>query len=263
METPKQMNANEAAISTLLLGKDGDWWDCWMFISLGLGALVAAAVGAFTVGSAIVHKREAAAASAALERYKAEAANEAARLHNDTARLTGENLGLQQLLAARHIIFDTTSSERAPLYAAVKTFSATRVFIQYVPDFEAIRLGYEIAEKLRQAGWKPEFMDEKISHFGPLFISDGVAIHSTNDAFAAGQAVARLFALDLGEGPGKLVLQNDISLRAGPFWGPPGFQAPENSLVILVGIKETWFNIQVMRIRAAEEAEKAQRHESK
>jgi hypothetical protein len=66
------MNATEAAVSTLLLGHDGEWWDGWMLVSLGIAAVVAAFVVAFTTGSVKVHKREAAAASAALERYKLE-----------------------------------------------------------------------------------------------------------------------------------------------------------------------------------------------
>lgn len=78
IETPQQMNANGATASTLLLGYNGDWWDFWMLFSIGLVALVAAAVGAFTVGSVMVHKREAAAASAELERYKSETAGKVA-----------------------------------------------------------------------------------------------------------------------------------------------------------------------------------------
>ena len=72
------MNATEAAVSTLLLGRDGDWWDKWMLISLGVAALVAAFVVAFTTGSVKVHKREATAASDALAKYKLETAKKVA-----------------------------------------------------------------------------------------------------------------------------------------------------------------------------------------
>jgi hypothetical protein len=73
------MNETNAAVSTvLLLGHDGDWWDLWMLASIGTGALVGVFVLLFTVGSVMVHKREARAADAALELYKSETARRVA-----------------------------------------------------------------------------------------------------------------------------------------------------------------------------------------
>jgi hypothetical protein len=79
IDTRQAMNATDVATSTaLLLGQDGDWWDFWMMASLIFVAVGAIAGAAFTTGSVLVHKREAAAASAALERYKLETAGKVA-----------------------------------------------------------------------------------------------------------------------------------------------------------------------------------------
>ncbi|MGO8854440.1 MAG: hypothetical protein ACLQO1_01830 [Steroidobacteraceae bacterium] len=173
------------------------------------------------------------------------------------AALQAENIGLQKVLAPRRIVWvsrDNDEAKRTELFNALKVFSGTRVFIQYVPDFEATRLAYEIFRRIQQAGMTPEFIDERVSHFGPLVIGDGVDIHSTNDAFAAGQALSKLFALDLGEGPNKLVLWNDMSMHIGPYFGPGMFNAPENSLLVLVGMKESEWNFMEIRIKAEAEA---------
>jgi hypothetical protein len=69
---------NAVDSTTLLLGQDGSWWDFWMLISVGAVALAGLSVLIFTAGSVIVHKREAASASAALERYELETAGKVA-----------------------------------------------------------------------------------------------------------------------------------------------------------------------------------------
>ena len=63
--------------------------------SLGLVALVATIVGVFTAGSVIVHKREAAAASATLEAYKLETAGKVADA-TTAGILAGEKAGHAQ-----------------------------------------------------------------------------------------------------------------------------------------------------------------------
>ncbi len=65
-------SANEAA-SVLFLGHDGEWWDFWLILSVVFAALAAVAIGITTTGSIVSHKREAAAAESALEKYKVDA----------------------------------------------------------------------------------------------------------------------------------------------------------------------------------------------
>lgn len=77
-ESPKQMSANEPAISTLL-GRAAEFWDTGMLWSLGVAALAAVAVGVFTTGSVITNKRAARAAEAQLEQIR-EAATSAAKI---------------------------------------------------------------------------------------------------------------------------------------------------------------------------------------
>ena len=64
------VDETHTAAATLLLSKNGTWWDGAMIISLLIAGLCAIAVGVLTGGSVIVHKREAKAADAALEAYK-------------------------------------------------------------------------------------------------------------------------------------------------------------------------------------------------
>jgi hypothetical protein len=77
-------NAN-AAISTLFLGHDGEWWDGWVIWSVVFAALAAVAIGVATAGSIVAHKREAAASDRSLEEYKLSTAKEItdARVESD------------------------------------------------------------------------------------------------------------------------------------------------------------------------------------
>lgn len=90
------MNATEVITSTtLVLGHDGDWWDFWMLASLVVVGLVGLAAAAFTTGSVLVHKREAAAASAKLEGYKLEMLGKVAEA-TSAGILAGERAGHAQ-----------------------------------------------------------------------------------------------------------------------------------------------------------------------
>jgi hypothetical protein len=63
------IDSANAAASTLFLGQNGEWWDFWLIGSLIFVALAAIAAGVTTTGSIVSHKREAAGAEVALERF--------------------------------------------------------------------------------------------------------------------------------------------------------------------------------------------------
>lgn len=73
VDNPQISNAASTAISSLVWGRTGEWWDYVLVISVSLAAVAALAVGAATAGSVLAHKREAKNAEIALERYKADA----------------------------------------------------------------------------------------------------------------------------------------------------------------------------------------------
>lgn len=67
---PETIESANAAASTLFLGHNGEWWDLWLIVAVGLAALAGIAIGITTTGSIVSHKREAESAREALERFK-------------------------------------------------------------------------------------------------------------------------------------------------------------------------------------------------
>lgn len=59
-----------ASSQILFLSRSGDWWDAGLVLSAVIAGLAATAVGVFTAGSIMAHKREAKAAETSLETYK-------------------------------------------------------------------------------------------------------------------------------------------------------------------------------------------------
>jgi hypothetical protein len=92
-------SANVAA-STLFLGQNGEFWDFWLIMSVVLAALSAIAIGVTTTGSIVSHKREAASAEEALERYKLSTSKEIAEAN---ARTKESELALGELSSPRNI----------------------------------------------------------------------------------------------------------------------------------------------------------------
>lgn len=59
-----------ASSQILFFSRSGDWWDAGLVLSAVIAGLAATAVGVFTAGSIMAHKREAKAAETSLETYK-------------------------------------------------------------------------------------------------------------------------------------------------------------------------------------------------
>lgn len=87
-ENPEMTNATSTAISSLVMGRSGEWWDFFVVVALSLAALTALAIVVSTAGSVLVHKKEAEEAKNALALYKTQAATEiagAAKAASDAA----------------------------------------------------------------------------------------------------------------------------------------------------------------------------------
>jgi hypothetical protein len=102
-------------------------------------------------------------------RAKIEAAHEA-----EIAQLRNDNLAMEKMLRPRRVPFVIKDRER------FARFSGTRVLIQSVPDFEAIKLARDISWALGRFGWKPEIVNEQSTHIESLAINDGVQIFAGN-----------------------------------------------------------------------------------
>jgi hypothetical protein len=109
--------------------------------SLGLVALVATIVGVFTAGSVIVHKREAAAASATLEAYKLETAGKVADA-TTAGILAGEKAGHAQTdIDAANV--ELAKQKTLTANAALKAAEAERQNIELRRKFSSRRLSPE------------------------------------------------------------------------------------------------------------------------
>lgn len=106
-----------------------------------------------------------------LRQNVADANARAAQANEKTAELQAQNLELEKMLEPRRLPPDVKSK------AQLEGFAGTHVLIQSVPDFEAMRLGMQVAWVLNNLGWKPSRVDEKETHISPLSIHDGVTIY--------------------------------------------------------------------------------------
>jgi hypothetical protein len=169
IDKPQTMNATDVITSTsLVLGHDGDWWDIWMLGSLIVVGLAALAAAAFTTGSVLVHKREAAAASAALDRYKLDTAGKVAEA--TTAGISaGEKAGAASLEAARANVRaaeaalalakykaprDLSPVQQERLIAVLKPFAGQNFACAVFPDPESVALTRLLDTLAKSSGWK-------------------------------------------------------------------------------------------------------------
>jgi hypothetical protein len=150
------IDSANAAASSLFLGHNGEWWDFWLIVSVGIAALVAAAVGVTTTGSIVSHKREAAAAEAALEWYKLEtekkiseanAAGETAkadaeRARAEAAKATERAAKIEQAAAWRVI----SNDDAVKLINVLKTAGGSVEIGYPANDPEALFLASQIAK---------------------------------------------------------------------------------------------------------------------
>ncbi|MDX3966268.1 MAG: hypothetical protein QHD01_06665 [Bradyrhizobium sp.] len=142
-------NTNSAA-STLFLGHNGEWWDFALVIAGMAVALAAIAAVIATSGSIIAHKREAAAAEEALERFKLGTEQ---KISEANARTKVAEEGLARLSMPRALFLSGTACEEAfkgrPDNMKVQIF-----WLRSVPDAEW--LSFRIAGCLNMKDGVPD-----------------------------------------------------------------------------------------------------------
>jgi hypothetical protein len=89
-----------AAASTMFLGHNGEWWDSALILAVIFAALAGVAVGITTAGSIVSHKREAAAADVALEKFKLETEG---KISESNARAKEAELAMLRLRTPRFL----------------------------------------------------------------------------------------------------------------------------------------------------------------
>ena len=103
-----------------------------------------------------------------------------AKLNNDAARLTADNIALQTVLLPRNV-GSIGIDQRPPAetwFAGFERWAGTKILIQVVPgDPEAQNLANEIALVLSLKGWHPELIDEKRSGMS-LHMREGLSVFS-------------------------------------------------------------------------------------
>jgi len=172
-QTPHKMNTPNVADSTvLLLGHTGSWWDFWMVLSLGGVALAGFLVVVFTAGSILVHKREAAAASDALERYKLETKGKvadatsagiaagktagdaflrAAALEKEAQELKAANLALKAKIQPRRL----SGEESKKLSAAISGLHSLAIgVVSRIFDPEGADFADDLANAFNKGNWQ-------------------------------------------------------------------------------------------------------------
>jgi hypothetical protein len=249
-ETAHKVEQTNTAVATaLLLGHTGDWWDFWMILSLAFGALATAAVVVFTLGSVLVHKREARAASIELERYKTETAGKvadataagisagekAARAQSDIDAAKLE-LAKQEALTAnarleterlrKQLSWRTISTEQQARFVA-SISGRPPPGIQFTVssisgDAEGGRYADEIVRLLHRVGVPIDLKDTSVSMFVGI-LPEGLFIRVRDEKSLAaeyGAALQKAFKTAGIDAPGSLI---------------PSM--PDNTVEILVGIK--------------------------
>jgi hypothetical protein len=145
---PETIDSANTAASTLFFGHNGEWWDFWLIVSVVIAALAAVAIGIFTTGSIVSHKREALAADAALDRFKLETE---ARISDSNARALEAQLALEKYKAPRKISVD----QRNSIAEEMKKFTGQQFFGMVASDVpDAWDIWREISLSLTLAGWK-------------------------------------------------------------------------------------------------------------
>jgi len=113
------MNNTNAALSSLVLGHNGEWWDTFVIISLVFAIVVAGAVAAATAGSVVVHNREAEAARAEAAARIAEAGAAAAKANEGLAKAQADIAAANAIAAQANEKAENERLERVKLEAQI------------------------------------------------------------------------------------------------------------------------------------------------
>jgi hypothetical protein len=205
------MNETNAAASTAaLLGHTGDWWDFWMICSLAAAAFIAFFIVFFTAGSVMVHKREAAAASAELERYKLQAEREAATLRKQTEDEATARVKLEKEVAWRRVSAQDAEAIRRSIPAS---FAQLRIEVRHMlSDPEASTYASEIADALRPA-LKVDGTKGVLEPWGTIPL--GVGLYISRQDIPGAVEIQRALKAGGIEAPGALLSMTNLSSDTG------------------------------------------------
>jgi len=142
------IDSASAAASTLFLGHTGEFWDFWLIASVVVAALSAIAIGVTTAGSIVSHKREAAAAEDALDRFKLETEK---KISESNARTKEAELKLSE---TREKLGRPRRLDNEALSAGLKGVRPTPVEITLVTtDPDSDWLAFSIRGTLEKLEW--------------------------------------------------------------------------------------------------------------
>jgi len=141
------IDSASAAASTLFLGHNGEWWDFWLITSVVIAALAATAIGITTAGSIVSHKREAAAAEDALEKFKLITEQ---KISESNARAEEAKLALEKYRAPRVLTNDGMNR----VCEKIKKYAGSRFDLTVPVNMEeGSDLAVAIPVALNKAGW--------------------------------------------------------------------------------------------------------------
>lgn len=224
-----------AAASTLFLGHNGEWWDSALILFAVIAGLAATAVGITTAGSIISHKREAAAAEVALEKYKldtgkqiseanaagdaaktvAAKANEAVALANERAAALekeAEQARLEQERLKSLVQWRTiTDPQGDAMVAVLKPLISKKIILATMAnDPEATTFGIVFANVFHAAGWS--IRHETRTYGATVFLGIVISNESNPTAAAVRAAFTKAkipFATKEIPMPGSILVQDE------------------------------------------------------
>jgi hypothetical protein len=177
------------------------------------------------------------------------------------AKAEQDVLAVRRAMVPRRIIFgsrDNDESVRAPLFEAVAKHTGTLAVLQWAPELEAQALAGDIAQVLKQSGWKVRLTSEAESRISNVYFATGVHIF-TMEHLPAEASNGVYFSLTNPSTAGKAAqaLESLLKLDLGPPHGPPfagvrweaqfkeapslvtrnGFAFPNGAVVIVIGTR--------------------------
>jgi hypothetical protein len=166
METAQIENTTASKRVRRMFGLDLDAWNVVMVSFLGVAAIAAVIVG---LSTAIIIKLQ--------KLADIESRETIAKLNNDTARLTADNIALQTVLLPRHagIIGVDERPKAETWFAGMQAFAGVPIVIQPTNDNEARNLAAEISIALAFFGVRAS-VDENASELKPTQFPEGISV---------------------------------------------------------------------------------------
>jgi hypothetical protein len=179
------------------------------------------------------------------------------------AKMRADNLATEGIIAPREFPVNGTNGDAVPINEELKEkFSGTKVWVQTVPDFESTRLTVSLFGLFRAVSWIAQEVGPSETGVSPLGISEGVKIllrypYSSfppppdappDKLLAAAKSLVKRLQITLGDN--FFSIHDEFTTIPMPtFPGvdtsyippippiPPSAKVPDDTLLILVGMK--------------------------